>query len=91
MKNFLILVYSTKYGVYDNNDCLNNIKIKSVPFISSYNINIKKIKVRKTIIENIKKNVTNNLVVGSGHSLGYNDKNIPKFISTDQDELDLVN
>lgn len=48
-------------------------------------------KVTNTIIENLKNGKANNLILGSGHSLGYNDNNFPDFISTDQDEIDLIN
>lgn len=47
--------------------------------------------VRKKIQDNIEKRVENNLILGSGHSLGYREKEFPNFIATDQDELDLMN
>lgn len=71
--------------------CLYKEKIRSIPEISSYNSNIKKMMVRNKILDNIKNGKENNLVLGSGHSLGYKDNDFPDFISTDQDELDLVN
>lgn len=48
-------------------------------------------KIRKIILENIKHNISSSLIVGSGHSLGLVDTNLPEYISTDQDELDLIN
>lgn len=71
--------------------CRNKEKIRSIPQIASYNVNKKKMMVRNKIMENIRNGKKNNLVIGSGHSLGYIDKNFPDFISTDQDELDLIN
>lgn len=66
-------------------------KIKSLPSISKYNINKKKMNVRQRIIHNLKLKKESNLILGSGHSFGYNDQSFPDFISTDQDELDLIN
>lgn len=42
-------------------------------------------------MQNIEDKIQNNIVLGSGHSLGYKDNNLTNFISTDQDELDLLN